>query len=299
MFNPDILALLASPQARGLFSAAISLSGSPNITADRSTTSALQRKFLLPLTGCSTLDCLLNQSPKVKGSFSDIYFFSLASLFLIFWHRSITIFVRLQSKLQCLPSFTFQSCRISCNSLSSFTFQSCSQFPVTQNLTAASDALMGPPPSFNPPNVPLGPHGNELIGMVIVDGLIVTKPLLEAVAVPLVDVRLWIQSVQCEMDPTDARVDYLPSCAQFQSWLETYFSQHLWSDAHPMARCAHGVVVFFSFLVWMIAPAARLYELGRLPENFSLKVLPFSFFFSFRWCPAPAPQLPGWAVLSC
>jgi carboxylesterase type B len=58
----NIFAMLAAPRAHGLFNSAIVLSGSPNITADVNTTSNLHQKYLLPLTGCEDLDCLLSRS---------------------------------------------------------------------------------------------------------------------------------------------------------------------------------------------------------------------------------------------
>jgi carboxylesterase type B len=208
----NILALLAAPAARGLFSAAVSLSGSPNITADVSTTSRLHAEYLLPLAGCplgsdpqATLSCLLSRSP--------------------------------------------------------------------QNLTAATNALMGPPPGFNPPNLPIGPGGNQLIGLVIVDGVIVTLPVLEALAVPLVDVRLWVQSVQCEMDPSDSRADFLPNCEALERWLASYLQSASFTNSSQRAAriaaayCSGGSVerVFESLLADMgvtcgndaIAVAAR------------------------------------------
>jgi carboxylesterase type B len=170
----NILALLASPSAKGLFSAALVLSGSPNITADVQSTSNLHAQYLLPLTGCPlqsdvqvTLSCLLRQTP--------------------------------------------------------------------ENLTASSNALMGAPPGFNPPSLPLGPGGNQLIGLVIVDGIIVTMPVLDALAIPLIDVRLWVQSVQCELDPSDSQVDYLPNCASYEEWLAKYLGQTNFSGSSGMA----------------------------------------------------------------
>lgn len=164
----NIFALLASPASRGLFAAAISMSGSPNITASVSQTSALQRKYLLPLIGCeSSLPCLLTRDP--------------------------------------------------------------------MNLTNAMGLLQGEPPgSFNPPNLPVGPGGNELIGAVIVDGVIVKLPLLDALAVPIVDVDLWVQSAQCELDPCNATADSLATCASWQAWMEQYFST--WPNGAGIAK---------------------------------------------------------------
>lgn len=165
----NILALLASPRAKGLFQGAITLSASPNITQDVYSASRMQSQTLLPLIGCLPGDrsCLMNAS--------------------------------------------------------------------AENVTAACEALQGgqAPPSFNPPNFPWAPNGNGRMGLVVVDGSIVARPLLDSLRVPIVDVPLFVQSVQCEQDPSDVSVDRLQNSngTQFRTWLTDYLSQQGWVPA--------------------------------------------------------------------
>lgn len=176
----NVLALLAAPEAKGLFQGAISLSASPNITQDVATASQMQATSLLPLIGCKAGDraCLMEASP--------------------------------------------------------------------ENITAACDALQGGegPPSFNPPNFPWSPRGNQRMGLVIVDGSIVVQPLLKALRIPIVDVAMLIQSVQCEMDPSDVSVDRLANGTQFRAWLSSYLLQHGWTGANS-STISHTVASIY------------------------------------------------------
>ncbi len=70
----------------------------------------------------------------------------------------------------------------------------------------------------------------------IVDGTVVTMPVLEAVAVPLVDVRLWLQSVQCELDPSDTRADFLPDCSALEHWLADYLESSSFANSSAKAE---------------------------------------------------------------
>lgn len=105
---------------------------------------------------------------------------------------------------------------------------SCLQGRSAQNLTHGVNGIVGPPPSINPPNLPFSPHGNELIGLSIVDGVILKQPLLEAVKEAVVDVPLIIQSCLAEMDPTIPNVDNLQSVEEYAKWLVTYMTQNGW-----------------------------------------------------------------------
>lgn len=164
----NILALLASPSANGLFQAGISLSGSPNISMSMQDTSTYHTKYILPAVGCDVpshqvKECLLSRSP--------------------------------------------------------------------QNLTNGIQGITGAPPSVNPPNLPFSPNGNELIGLSIVDGVLVTKPLLEALSVPLVDVSLIIQTCQAETDPSLDEVDNLKTTKEYESWLQNYLNTNAWENS--------------------------------------------------------------------
>lgn len=109
--------------------------------------------------------------------------------------------------------------------------RSCLMQVSPEDLTNGVNGITGPPPSINPPGLPFSPSGNELIGLSIVDGVIVKKPLLEAVSVPIIDVPLIIQSCQAEMDPTVADVDHLPDVEQYHKWLTNYLSSKGWTPS--------------------------------------------------------------------
>jgi len=190
----NILALLAAPRSVGLFRAAVSLSGSPNITMSVSDTSRLHTKYILPMVGCSGIppsqvkQCLLSRSPA--------------------------------------------------------------------NLTAGLDNIAGPPPSVNPPNLPLSVNGNDLIGLSIIDGVIVTKPLLEALTVPIVDVPVIIQTCQAEMDPAKEDVDHLPNVNAYASWLRSFLAQGKWGPSISeklldLYSKELGVTVELGFEAWV------------------------------------------------
>ena len=161
----NILALLASSKSKGLFRGAISLSGSPNITASVEQTSDLHGRYLIPTTGCGNKNvtelksCLLKQS--------------------------------------------------------------------AYNLTYSMQPITGNPPTVNPPNLPFSPSGNNLIGLTIVDGYIVEKPVLQAVSEPIVDVSLIVQNVQCEQDPSKWEVDQYTNTTAYQQFLKEHFSSHV------------------------------------------------------------------------
>jgi carboxylesterase type B len=178
----NILALLASPRAVGLFAGAISLSGSPNITQDVSTASSLHGKYIIPATGCSDNDELL----------------------------------------ECLLALS------------------------AENLTYSMSGVTGPPPSVNPPNLPFSPDGNELIGLAIVDGQVLTMPVLDAVQVPIVDVSLLVQTVECETNPSDPSVDNITDVSDYASWLQQFLAGGGWSNSQSLSKSI--VQVYAPFL---------------------------------------------------
>ena len=84
----NILALLASPASRGLFQAAISLSGSPNISLDLSGAEQqglqlVQNSSCSPRHGADLLNCLYDLTPRQVRNLSAL--FSWVVLFKEMW----------------------------------------------------------------------------------------------------------------------------------------------------------------------------------------------------------------------
>jgi len=103
-------------------------------------------------------------------------------------------------------------------------FRACLKTSSAENLTNAMGPISGNPPSISPPYLPTAVGGDGTIGLVIVDGEIVTKPLLDALREPVIDVPLLIQNVQCELDPTNPAVDALTSISNYQTWITQYLT---------------------------------------------------------------------------
>jgi carboxylesterase type B len=103
------------------------------------------------------------------------------------------------------------------------------------NLTAGVSKITGPPPSINPPNLPFSPSGNYLIGLSIVDGVIVPKPFLEALAEPIIDIPVIFQSAQAEQDPSLETVDKMNLISYYKQFLQKYFHGHGWPNADSLA----------------------------------------------------------------
>jgi acetyl esterase/lipase len=99
------------------------------------------------------------------------------------------------------------------------------------NFTAALSTNLS---TVNPPNLPLSPVGNSLVPLVIVDGQVVTQPVLEAVANG-VTANLFIETCQGETDPTLDSVDYLTNTTAYGEWLESYFGQQGFPSPRALA----------------------------------------------------------------
>jgi len=131
----NIFALLASPASTSLFSAAISLSGSPNITIDLATAEAQDRQFVANV-GCD--------------SATDV--------------------------LECLYALSATDVAL--------------RSPEGWDFGGASLPSKGSTPDSPP----------SRDGLVVVDGVTIPRPLLEALQAPVIDVPLIVQSMQAETD---------------------------------------------------------------------------------------------------
>jgi len=100
-----------------------------------------------------------------------------------------------------------------------------------KNLTDGMNVITGAPPTVNPPILPFSPQGNFLIGLSIVDGVIVKRPLLDALSVPVVDVPFIVQSTQAELELSDEDVDKMTKLSDYANWLNNYLSKNGWSNS--------------------------------------------------------------------
>jgi len=156
----NIFGLAASPQSVGLFSGAISLSGSPNITM--SLTQAEEQNAGLPaILGC-------------PGNGGDV--------------------------VECLLNLSFAAVQ---------------KLPV-EYLSASL--------------VPLSSQGLGTAGLLIVDGVTIPEPLLDALARPINNVSMIVQHLQCDTD-LDVNATFRDSSKpEFAEWLLGYFERGNWSD---------------------------------------------------------------------
>eukprot|EP00035_Acanthoeca_spectabilis_P016817 m.351907 g.351907 ORF g.351907 m.351907 type:complete len:573 (-) comp16580_c1_seq1:501-2219(-) len=155
----NIFGLFASPGSKGLFSAAISLSGSPNITQTLASAEIQDREFVQNV-GCdkapNVLDCLYSLSAKeVAAKSPDAWDFGGASI---------------------------------------------------------------PPAGSTPETQP------SRDGLVIVDGVTITQPLLETMSSGMINVPLIVQTMQAETDyaPSRAVADW--SAVNFSNFITTSFA---------------------------------------------------------------------------
>ncbi|CAE7778404.1 Ces2e, partial [Symbiodinium sp. KB8] len=158
----SVFALLSSPASKGLFSRALSLSGSVNLTMDRPTAEA-QNAHIVQELGCAgmssptdTVACMRNQSTRA---------------------------------VQALVPSTWDSLKL----------------------------IWGLPPP------PTGSHVLGLDGIAIVDGCIVTKPFLEAVAEPIIDVPFVLGSLEQEPDAQPDDLVGNLTAAQWDNMVKTAF----------------------------------------------------------------------------
>lgn len=158
----NILALLASPSAKGLFHAAIALSPSANITQNLETTYN-SHKPVISETSCADLEG--------------------------------------EELAKCLRTL-----------------------PATELLYAVPSSWIADEQNLRPGRNPSGLV--NIVGLLAVDGVTITKPITEALAAPIIDVPLYLSSMRDEEDFVPNKTVIFWTQRQFQDYIYDTFSSY-------------------------------------------------------------------------
>ena len=100
------------------------------------------------------------------------------------------------------------------------------------NLTALEVANMFPDAFDVSPLLPVSPSGQNYPGLPIVDGVTITTDLFSALATPIMDVPLVVQTMRAEMDTFEPNATiYAMTIPEYKAFLDTYYEEHGWSAA--------------------------------------------------------------------